>query len=79
VIVVCKSGLKVLCFVVVSMENGHFGNSVIFGVVRSCRHGLQVLVLCRGMKIANYSNLSRLFAQIWISLYFVVYCAFIKL
>jgi hypothetical protein len=31
---VCKSGLKVSCFVVVSMWNGHFGNSLMLGVVR---------------------------------------------
>ena len=53
---VCKSGLKVPCFVVVCMGNGHFGNSVIFGVVRSCRHGLKDLVLDKGMKIANCSS-----------------------
>jgi len=52
VVGVCKSGLKVSCFV----GNGHFGNSVIFVVVSSCRHGLNVLVLCRGMKIAEYSS-----------------------
>jgi hypothetical protein len=52
----CKTGLEILCFVVVSMGNGNFGNSVIFGVVRSCRHVLKVLVLCGGMKMANYSS-----------------------
>jgi hypothetical protein len=29
------------------MGNGYFGSSVIFGVVRSCGHGLKVLVLQR--------------------------------
>jgi hypothetical protein len=56
VVGVCKSGLKVSCFVAVCMGNGHFGNSVIFGVVRIFRHGLKFLVLRVGMKIANSSS-----------------------
>jgi hypothetical protein len=36
--------------------NGHFGNSVIFGVVRSCRHGVKALVLYKGLMIANCSS-----------------------
>ena len=56
VVGVCKSGLKVSCFVAVSMGNVHFGNSVIFGVVRSCRHGLKVIVLRVGMKIVSYCS-----------------------
>jgi len=54
VVGVCKSGLKVSCFVAVSKL--HFGNSVIFGVVRSCRHGLKVIVLRVGMKIVSYCS-----------------------
>jgi hypothetical protein len=54
VVGVCTSGLKVPCFVLVSVGNGHFGNGVIFDVAGSCRHGLRFLVLFRGTKMANY-------------------------
>ena len=52
----CKCGLKISCFVEVSIGKGNFVNSVIFGVVRSCRHGLGVLVLCGSMKMAICSS-----------------------
>jgi len=51
-----KRGLKIPCFVVVCMGNGHFGNSVIFGVVRICRHGLKFNMLHIGMKVADCSS-----------------------
>jgi hypothetical protein len=56
VVGVRSSGLKVSCFVLISMGNGHCGNGVMCGVVRSCTHGLKFLVFCRGTKMANYCS-----------------------